>query len=330
MAPADLQQNLFDQLKSLLPPHLSLVDEISNVLSISTDSAYRRIRGEKPISLEEVQKLASRFKFSLDQFLHLQTDAFIFSGNLATSGTFNFESWMENVLLQMEYMASFKNAQTYHLNKDIPFYSSFHIPELGAFKSFFWRKSILHYEDMRSKKFSLARIEEKHVALGKKIIAAYNRFPTTEIWNVESINSTIRQIEFYKDMKAFENPADIQCLYDKIGILLNHVERQAELGVKLDLDGDPAPGAGAYAMLVNEVALGDNTFHAVLDGKRVTFLNHSVINYIITRDERFTSYIQDMLENVIRKSTQVSSTNEKDRAQYITRLQYRLKQSARL
>jgi hypothetical protein len=131
-------------------------------------------------------------------------------------------------------------------------------------------------------------------------------------------------------MKAFENPADIQCLYDKIGILLNHVERQAELGVKLNLDAEPAPGASAYSMLVNEVALGDNTFHAVLDGKRITFLNHSVINYIITRDERFTGYIQDMLENVIRKSTQVSSTNEKDRAQFFTRLRDRLKLSARL
>jgi hypothetical protein len=183
---------------------------------------------------------------------------------------------------------------------------------------------------MRGRKFSLANINANHVEMGKKIVAAYNRFPTTEIWNIESINSTIRQIEFYKEMKVFEHAEDIQCLYDKIGVLLNHFERQAELGLKLDLNGEPAAGAGTYTMVVNEVALGDNTFHASLDNKRITFLNHSVINYIITKDERFTLYIQDMIENVIRKSTQVSSTNEKDRARFFTRLRDRLKLSARL
>ncbi len=330
LAPADLQHSLFEQIKSLIPAHVSLVEEISDVLCISTDSAYRRIRGEKPISLEEVQKLASRFQFSLDQFLHLQTDAFIFSGNLASAGTFNFENWLANVLQQMQYIAGFKEVHTYHLTKDIPFYASFHFPELGAFKSFFWRKSILHYDEMRGQKFSLAKTEPQHLDTGKKIIAAYNQFPTVEIWNIENINSTIRQIEFYKETKVFEQTEDIQCLYDKIGLLLNHFERQAELGVKLEVNGEPKPGAGAYTMLVNEVALGDNTFHAVLDGKMITFLNHSIINYIFTKDERFTLYIQDMIENVIRKSTQISNTNEKDRSRFFTRLRDKLKLSARL
>ena len=70
----------FQQIKSLLPPHLSVVDEIAKVLDISTDSAYRRIRGEKPITFDDIQKLSSRYKISIDRFLHLQTNGFIFYG----------------------------------------------------------------------------------------------------------------------------------------------------------------------------------------------------------------------------------------------------------
>ncbi|RYZ26564.1 MAG: hypothetical protein EOP49_43290 [Sphingobacteriales bacterium] len=330
MATADLQQSFFKHIKSVLPAHVSLVDQVADLLSISNDSAYRRIRGEKQISLEEVQKLSEHYKLSIDQFLHLQSDSFIFSGNLASAGAYNFESWFRNVLQQMQYVNSFEEKHTYHLTKDIPFYATFHIPELGAFKSFFWRKSILHYDAMKAAKFSLDEIDATHIEMGRKVVEVYNRFPTTEIWNVESINSTIRQIEFYRETEVFSRPQDIQTLYDKVGELLNHFEKQAERGVKLDINGNQQADAGAYTMLVNEVALGDNTFHAVLDGQRMTFLNHSVINYIITKDERFTAYIQDMIENLMRKSTQISSTNEKDRTRFFNRLRDKIKLSARL
>ncbi|MBK7122353.1 MAG: hypothetical protein IPH68_05765 [Chitinophagaceae bacterium] len=36
----------FQQVKSLLPPHISFADEVAQVLDISTDSAYRRYARE--------------------------------------------------------------------------------------------------------------------------------------------------------------------------------------------------------------------------------------------------------------------------------------------
>jgi hypothetical protein len=71
-----------------------MVDEVADLLNISNDSAYRRIRGEKPIALEEMQKLATHFKISLDQFLHLNSDSFIFTGKLANATNHVYEKWM--------------------------------------------------------------------------------------------------------------------------------------------------------------------------------------------------------------------------------------------
>ncbi len=47
---SQLQINLFNHIKSVMPSNLSFVDEIADVLDISNDSAYRRIRGEKQVS----------------------------------------------------------------------------------------------------------------------------------------------------------------------------------------------------------------------------------------------------------------------------------------
>ena len=61
MSPEAVQQVFFNHIKSILPHHLSIVDEVASLLDISNDSAYRRMRGDKPLSFEEVQKLRPNF-----------------------------------------------------------------------------------------------------------------------------------------------------------------------------------------------------------------------------------------------------------------------------
>ncbi|HQZ76089.1 MAG TPA: helix-turn-helix domain-containing protein, partial [Chitinophagaceae bacterium] len=68
-----LQQQLFSHLKENLPAHLSLVDELCDLLDLSADSVYRRIRGEKPITLSELKKICEHYHLSLDQLLQLKT-----------------------------------------------------------------------------------------------------------------------------------------------------------------------------------------------------------------------------------------------------------------
>lgn len=329
MESANIQISLFQHIKSLLPPHLSLVDEIAELLSISNDSAYRRIRGEKPIALEELKKLATHFKISLDQLLSLQSDSFVFTGRLTNATDHVFEKWMENTLQQMLFMGSFQHKHMYYMAKDLPLMQQFLVPELTSFKSFFWRKSILHYDEMRGQKFSLKNINPAHVELGRKIVEAYNKLPSTDIWNVESINSTIRQIEFYREAGAFDSPEDVQLLYQAVFKLMDHIEKQADSGVKFTVDGKPLSNAAPYHLFNNELILADNTVMAELDNMKITFLNHSVINFIYTRDERFCAYIADAIRNLIKKSTQLSSVGEKERTRFFNRIREKLKQAAR-
>src|SRR5450759_4571115 len=111
------QSVFFQHIKTLLPPHLSLVDEIAEVLNISNDSAYRRIRGEKPIALEEIKKLCIKFNISLDQLLHLDSHSMVFSGRLASPQNFNFESYLDDFLQQMLFIESFEQKELLILPK---------------------------------------------------------------------------------------------------------------------------------------------------------------------------------------------------------------------
>ncbi len=65
----ELQKLLFQQIKNKIPANISFAEEIAEVLNISTDRAYRRIRGEKTVSFEALQRLCIKFQLSLDQML---------------------------------------------------------------------------------------------------------------------------------------------------------------------------------------------------------------------------------------------------------------------
>lgn len=49
-----VQKFIFQRIRELLPSHLSFVHDIATVLEISYDSAYRRMRGEKELTVDEL------------------------------------------------------------------------------------------------------------------------------------------------------------------------------------------------------------------------------------------------------------------------------------
>ena len=58
----------------------------------------------------------------------------------------------------------------------------------------------------------------------------------------------------------FQDENDIKILYEKMEDLVNHIELQAEMGIKFLIATEPAPKPATYNMFVNELILGDNTF----------------------------------------------------------------------
>jgi transcriptional regulator with XRE-family HTH domain len=325
MESADIQQLFFQKIKENMPAHLSFVDEIAELLNISNDSVYRRIRAEKPISFEEIQKLCSHYKVSLDQFLHLQSEDIIFTGRVNNQSASLFEDYLKSILQQFQVINSFEKKHFYVLMKDIPPFVHFQIPELAKFKFYFWMKSIMQDERLKKVLFYLddPRYDE-YLPLSYKVIQSYNTIPVTEIWNIESINSTLRQIDFYRQSGMYQNKNDIKILYQKVEELVNHIERQAELGVKFLIGTEPGINAAPYDMFVNELILGDNTFLAEIGNMKLTYLNHSILYFVGTRDEQFNEDMLNSLTNLMQKSTQLSKIGEKERVRFFNRLREKI------
>ena len=323
MSTSELQIQIFQHIKAKLPPHISLVDELAQVMDVSTDSAYRRIRGEKPISLEEIYKICVRYGLSLDNLLNLKSDAFMFKGNFVNPHAFKYDDYLSNVMQQMKYMTGFKQKSMTYLAKDIPLFHHYHIREIAAFKYYFWMKNILQHPDFANKKFRLADYPDEYYELGVKTLSYFNLFDSEELWNIESINSTLRQIEYYCDSNIFSNSDEIYILYEAAEKLISHLEYQATEGYKFSVDDLKKP-LGKYQMYFNEILILEGNILITLDGNKTAFLIHNVLNFLATNDVRFCDNMYEHNQNLKRKSTLISTVSERERSRFFKYLRQRI------
>jgi hypothetical protein len=319
-----LQQELFQAIKASIPANVSVTEEIAKVLDVSVDSVYRRMRGEKTISLDELHTLCAHYKISLDNALNIQTGAFSFEGKLIDKNKFSYYDWWAGVLKMLIYFNSFKERRFFFMCKDIPPFHHFIFPEIAAFKYYFWMRTIFHFPEFVNKKVSLDTVPEEIFSIGKKTLDLYNQLSLVEFWNIESINSTLRQIDYYRDGQMFQSNEDIIRIYDAFLNLIEHLQTQAALGHTYNYGDPEKKPISDYQVYYNEVIIGDNHMLAVMDGMKISLISHTVINYMTTRDIVFNENMYEHVQNMMKKSTRISSVSEKERTRFYKILRERI------
>lgn len=320
MEDSNIQHKFFNAIKEQLPAQTSLTDVIADVLNISTDSAFRKISGEKSLDIDELKTLSLHFRISVDEILKMDNPAIMFNSNAVEANIhFQFERYLQNLIKDLALVNSFEDKKIFYLNKDFPIFHYFQYPELAAFKCFFWTRSIVNDPDYLKEKFSIEKYLPAFKAAAEKINNLYYQIPSVEIWNLENINSTIHQIDYYRHSKAFTSPDDITTLYDCLYKTIVHIEAQAEAGYKFPLH-NPAQKCSSYEVYFNEFILGDNSIMACLNDKKIVYINHAVISYMTTTDERFCNFTENAFQNLIKRSTLISAINEKERIQFFNKM----------
>jgi hypothetical protein len=321
---AELQADLFKAIKAKVDPKTTFVDELACVLDVSSDSAYRRIRGEKQLTLEEVYKLTNHYQLSFDSIYQLATGSIQFTGSYVDPVSLNFNNYLSNMAKQLKYMISFKGHSLFYLCKDIPIFHHYQFKALAAFKYFFWNKTLLQTPGYNSRKLYLTDYPDETFYLGRKILELYNQMNVYEIWNIETLNSTLRQVEFYHDTNVFASKEDLLKIYQALEKLFVHLETQAQLGYTFDSADPERRKISELRMYFNEVVMGDNSLLALVGSSKIAFINHTAVNYLITTDIGFCEYQYQYYQNLMKKSTLISSVSQRERSRFFNALSKRI------
>jgi hypothetical protein len=325
-----VQEKLFQQIKQRMPTDENLSEVVGKVLGISYDSAYRRVKGETALDLGETQMLCRKFGISLDLLMGLSEGKITFTSNLIDQDNFDFEEYMRGLLRNLQYFNSFPERKLYYECKDIPIFYHFHSREIAAFKYYFWMKFLLQQPHFKTRKFSFDDYSDNLFELGQQALHLYNIMPSVEFWNIESMSSMLRQIQFFYDTGCFKNKADVLLIYAQLEAMMEYIEQATEQGKKMPLaNRNPEIEGGSFEVFHNEVILGNNMIIAKLGASQITFLNHSIFNYAATPDVHFGAYIFRFTENLMKSSTRLSAQNEFDRNAFFGAIRNSIKQQIR-
>jgi hypothetical protein len=310
----DLAQDfLFQRIREMIPQHISLVDAVSEVLNLSSDSAYRRIRGETLLVLEEARQLCVHFHLSLDQMLHVSNNSTLFQNTTVDAKNYSFDKFLRDLYTQLKHIEGFIEKEIIFLTKDLHIFTNVLSPPFFAFKYFFWHKSIIQDPEYATKAFNPDCLTAEISSLAEEMSKTYNRIPSTEIWNIEVVNSIIFQVEYYKEAGFFSSASDIKTLYDSVEQTLDHLKEEAELATKFYPGENPAVRKKNFRFFYNRIVLGDNAILIITDHIKTVYLNYDVLDYLVTRDEKFCNETHAKMLNLMRRSAMISETGEKQR-----------------
>lgn len=322
MATENVQSTFLEQVKKRLPPNVSFADEMAEILKISRDSAYRRIRGETILSLDEAKVLCNQFGVSLDLLLGSSQEIVPFRHQIVNNEPETFEKWLRSILNNLETIAGFPSEkEVVYSAKDVPVFHYFDYPDLAAFKMYFWKKSVLNYPGLQSEKFKPQAISGEYITIGKKIGEAYSKIPSTELWSDETTVITLKQIEFYHESGFFHSATDAHMLLDQYEQLLQGIREKAAKGFK----HDKIP----FKLYKNEILIADNNILFRMGNKKAVYLIHNITEILMTTNESFCDQTENFTDNLQNRSVLISTTGEKERNKFFNSMNEKIEAAKR-
>jgi hypothetical protein len=318
--PKQIQLALFERIRLGLHPDESLVDVISEVLELSDDSSYRRIRGEKLLRFEELRKLALHFRFSLDETLLGDTHGMFFEYKSVRRSNLDFKVYYTELAETIERISRAPNAHMLYAAWDVPIFHYFEFPMLMLFKTFFWRRTVWNDPSMEGVDFKLDKLmNELGPALseeGDRVVNAYISFPSTEVWHRWTLESTLKQIEFCVESGFFVHDGDAERLLEELYRMVEHVEDQAKSGYKFRYGRKPEMKVPNFKLYMNEVFFLNNTIIATGDNLREVYVVHESVNFMHTTNPKFCQETAEWMEAQTRKSDLLTNSSERLRNKF--------------
>lgn len=296
-------QALFiEKVKALLPVNFMLADELSELLSISKDAAYRRIRCETALTLDEVLIICEHFKITFESLSNPNAVAFHFKQLMPEEDSFR--QYLKGMLEDLKRIKSYGNASIIYAAEDIPVFHHFPYPLLSAFKIYYWMRSVMNVKALEGTSFKPGLIAEDVLELGKQIHQTYMGIPSSEIWTDGTISSTLDQIAYYWDAGLFESKEVAHQVCDDMAAEIASIRHYCEVGNKQLIP---------FHFYHNDIMIGNNCVLINAGTTRFCYLSHHSFNFMLTTDASFSAETASWLENMMRRSQLISGVSEKQR-----------------
>lgn len=300
------QQHLLNELKSELPSGTSLNEAIATALDISYDAAHRRTSGKSKFSLRESVILAKYYNLSLDRlYENTKDDIIAVEKTKPIHNEEELKAYFDNSYQSLQPLLNQNDSRILYSAKDIPLFYTLESNLLSRFKMFVWLK--LLDSKMASKGFENFSLKVETLQSAKALGSLYQNLNTTEIWDVTTVNSTLKQIHFYNQAGHTSNLTALQLCKDLKLLVLN-------ISKKVKPDNDH------YLFYYNELLLMNNNVLVSTTNQQSLFVPFTILSYYQTSDKATCKEAEGFLNKQLLSSKLLNTAGEKEKLTFFNRI----------
>ena len=116
---------------------------MSDLLNISEDAAYRRMRNPQALRADEMIKLAQELKIDLSQFSNTDENLLTVELKSLHFEKYTSRDFFKELESRLDLCIFHPHSQINYGAKEIPFFYYMWFPKLAAFKNFIWQREFL-------------------------------------------------------------------------------------------------------------------------------------------------------------------------------------------
>ena len=301
------QKLFFDKLKTLIPQQETLVYILSDLLNLSIDAIYRRLRGQKELSFSEITLICQKFSISFDTFIGEESNLVMFGyTSLENDFNRNYKNYLNHLKNNLQSLTLRKNSKIIFAAMDIPMVRLVSYPELTAFKVHTWRKKN-EFSDYGNLPFNVKNIlDDEIINLYSEISEYYKRISSIEIWTANTIESTLKLIEYFNDIGDFKDKEILAKLFSQLEDMMKELKEIAIKGKSSNFLYKES-----FDLYLSDISLENNYIYTESDKFKAVYIKLYTINSISTQNNKFCNETKLWLDNLINKSTAISGSSQK-------------------
>jgi len=307
-----LHQALLTEIQKRFPKSSAMINALAEILRIEKGAVYRRLRQEVPFTFNEISIIAKNLMISLDNLIGIEGQKSIPFQMQLPDFLFPQDSDYYILNTHITFLRSINqsvNSVIASASNALPYDLSFKFPYLTLLYFFKWN---FHYNNDKVIPYHQVAIQpEIEGILAEYTMEIKKINKTCYIFDNRIFRLIVDDIHYFNSIRLVEKN-DIQKIKEDLFSMLDYLEQMAITG-QFQETGNPVN------LYISDVDI--TTSYSYLESENIHFsmVKTFILSSVNSTDENTFERMKKWIHSLIKISTLITSTNERQRVMYFER-----------
>jgi len=304
-----LYQALIAEIRKIFPKKSAMIDTLAEILKIEKGAVYRRIRQEVPFTFSEIAIIAKQLNISLDTIVGIEgSKTAPFQMKLPDYVLPHEEDYylLDAYLKLLRSVTKLENSETASITNVLPHDLFCELQYLTLFYLFVWN---YHYNPDQVKSFHQISIVPKIYKSMKEYMLEMKKFnKTSYVFDNRMFRFFVDRVAYFNSIRLIERE-DVLKIKEDLFSLMDYLEKMA-------ITGQFKETGNTVNLYISDIDI--TTSYTYLGAQNIHFsmVKAFILSYITSYDENTFEKMKNWIHSLIKISTLITLTNEKQRVLY--------------